>query len=923
MNNFHFFQKLQEQNIFHFGPWSDNFGNNFIRQSIRNTLDYLSPYPLVFHYYNSQQTIFTEEFINFLNQKADLLLFGCEDMFLSSSQDNSIIGLQWNIAPDLIDQIQVPLIFQGIGIKYSPFVCNPTSIPLISNSNIQKLVRNASLFSVQNNAIKQELIKHGCASEKIQVIPNSGMFLRPSKIEIPGFDKGKFHVGFYWPTDNQEFSFSETLGKNRDYFIDNLINLFGDLITKYNAQIFYIGHMGFDDDFLCTLKEKMSAPPIIIDQYLLEHCSTCVDNARNIVDVFRQMDLVFSMAEYSNIVSFGQNTPFISFGNQRNQRNFLEEIKRSKYFIELRSQSACSYFSMSQMMERLLQEYDHEKLICGVELEKQKIKYLGFNQRIIDILIEKINSKQQEGSNLLAKRYQNDGKPYIVLNDLQIEKKQTIEKKIKQGIYSFLPVRPCPIGLGEDFDQIAEKDRYGLQTSIVICKSCGLIQTNPYLTEESCSTFYKDEYRDLYFGVSTPSVDFFQFQYKRGALIYKFLQNNGLITPNQSYNILEIGCGSGGILQYFKEQGCSILGLDFDEKYLEFGRTHYGLDLRTGDISNLPNNFVPDLVIYAHVLEHITDVNDELQRIKRILVNPDALLYIEVPNNKNFYGNFRTDLLLELQNAHVYYFTKRTLNNLLEKNGYQLISGNEQIQSVFKVRKGNDALSFFINDYHDSISYLKVAEIAFENDLEQKRIASQLEKSDRFLQELDLEIANYRQNLSNISQEILLLQNIITNKDSVIDTLNQNIRKIEGSKYWKLSLIIQKIVKKIAPINSTRRKILILIVNIINKLFKKINNNQRYKKDMELILSSDLFDKQWYLSMYPDVANAKINPIIHYLEHGWAEGRDPGKKFNTKFYLQTYEDVRLSGICPLIHYLSYGRKEGRVIISPTNPTGEK
>ena len=48
-------------------------------------------------------------------------------------------------------------------------------------------------------------------------------------------------------------------------------------------------------------------------------------------------------------------------------------------------------------------------------------------------------------------------------------------------------------------------------------------------------------------------------------------------------------------------------------------------------------------------------------------------------------------------------------------------------------------------------------------------------------------------------------------------------------------------------------------------------------------LSSDqslrtLFDADWYLAQYEDVARSGLDPLAHYLKHGAAEGRDPGPK---------------------------------------------
>lgn len=72
-----------------------------------------------------------------------------------------------------------------------------------------------------------------------------------------------------------------------------------------------------------------------------------------------------------------------------------------------------------------------------------------------------------------------------------------------------------------------------------------------------------------------------------------------------------------------------------------------------------------------------------------------------------------------------------------------------------------------------------------------------------------------------------------------------------------------------------------------------------------------LFDADWYLSNYPDVATAGLDPFSHYLSIGAAEGRDPGPNFSTSRYVQRYPDLARAGVNPLVHYLDFGFREGR------------
>jgi glycosyltransferase involved in cell wall biosynthesis len=79
--------------------------------------------------------------------------------------------------------------------------------------------------------------------------------------------------------------------------------------------------------------------------------------------------------------------------------------------------------------------------------------------------------------------------------------------------------------------------------------------------------------------------------------------------------------------------------------------------------------------------------------------------------------------------------------------------------------------------------------------------------------------------------------------------------------------------------------------------------------DAELIAGSSFFDTQWYLRTYPDLAAAGVDPVLHYLTTGGAEGRDPSPSFSTRAYWERRPDVRAAGVNSLVHYLRHGIAE--------------
>lgn len=71
------------------------------------------------------------------------------------------------------------------------------------------------------------------------------------------------------------------------------------------------------------------------------------------------------------------------------------------------------------------------------------------------------------------------------------------------------------------------------------------------------------------------------------------------------------------------------------------------------------------------------------------------------------------------------------------------------------------------------------------------------------------------------------------------------------------------------------------------------------------------FDPDWYVTKYPDVVAAGLDPLRHFIQFGVAERRDPNAFFSSAWYLRHYPDVAASGMLPLLHYLTSGAAEGR------------
>src|SRR5579863_3469690 len=81
-------------------------------------------------------------------------------------------------------------------------------------------------------------------------------------------------------------------------------------------------------------------------------------------------------------------------------------------------------------------------------------------------------------------------------------------------------------------------------------------------------------------------------------------------------------------------------------------------------------------------------------------------------------------------------------------------------------------------------------------------------------------------------------------------------------------------------------------------------------RDYEEVTKSGLFDAEYYLVTYPDVAERNVDPLVHYLEEGAREGRNPNPDFDAGFYLEQCQRRGEQPNNPLLHYLQIGGARG-------------
>ncbi|BDZ69406.1 glycosyltransferase family protein [Methanobacterium ferruginis] len=141
------------------------------------------------------------------------------------------------------------------------------------------------------------------------------------------------------------------------------------------------------------------------------------------------------------------------------------------------------------------------------------------------------------------------------------------------------------------------------------------------------------------------------------------------------------------------------------------------------------------------------------------------------------------------------------------------------------------------------------------------------------------------------SNELKIQMEILTAKLYEMEYLNNNHRSI-----------VQRLISKFPS--------LYILFKVHKTGFKNVLINI---KGYRSIKRNNLFDLAYYLKNNGDIRLSGADPILHYIYHGFTEGRKPSPSFDGNYYLRTYKNVQNSNLNPLIHYSLYGIKEKRKI----------
>ena len=260
--------------------------------------------------------------------------------------------------------------------------------------------------------------------------------------------------------------------------------------------------------------------------------------------------------------------------------------------------------------------------------------------------------------------FYNSSRAVIPGHSEQRELIENFNQKVLKGKIKFEEV-DCLCG-NRYFYLLAGIDRYGFIQSTVMCNKCGLVMSNPRMTEEFQQKFYKsDEYRRLYDGLNYLAK--YESKYKDGRGIPIFNSVTAVKPVDKISSLLEFGAGGGWNLLPFIEKGIRVQGYDYSPELVNLGKSK-GIKLEQGSFDDIKGKY--DVVILNHVIEHFTDLFEDINKIKEHL-NDRGIIYIQVPDIERF-------SMWQIQNAHTYYFTLKTLQFYMDRCGLKMVQHQEE-----------------------------------------------------------------------------------------------------------------------------------------------------------------------------------------------------------------------------------------------------
>ncbi|MSU56524.1 MAG: class I SAM-dependent methyltransferase [Candidatus Taylorbacteria bacterium] len=131
-------------------------------------------------------------------------------------------------------------------------------------------------------------------------------------------------------------------------------------------------------------------------------------------------------------------------------------------------------------------------------------------------------------------------------------------------------------------------------------------------------------------------------------------------------DLVDIGCGTGGLLDLFKPVAKSVAGVE-PQAYVRGELTRLGYPMYRLPSDMPAKSF--DIATLFHTLEHVAEPLEMLQEVRKVL-RPGGVVIIEVPHARDVLFKLDAFKKFSLWSEHLILHTKESLRTFLEKTGF-------------------------------------------------------------------------------------------------------------------------------------------------------------------------------------------------------------------------------------------------------------
>ena len=242
---------------------------------------------------------------------------------------------------------------------------------------------------------------------------------------------------------------------------------------------------------------------------------------------------------------------------------------------------------------------------------------------------------------------------------------------------------PCPFCDSNDYSNY-EKFGSELQYTYVLCSNCSLVYQSPRPKYDH--HFVNAAYAEYYQFAENHELNDMSDIKESSVIMFKKEVEQLIQYDKKRSAVLDIGSGMGTFLYASKPYYKSVIGLDVSEQMAAFVEKKLGVKIYVQQFEDFtyPEKF--SLIHMSHVLEHVPNPNQWLEKAKGML-GPKGILVINVPNK--FSLSFRlqylfTKLGIKKQFSdtwndaartpdHLFEPTIKSMKYLLHKNNYKIL----------------------------------------------------------------------------------------------------------------------------------------------------------------------------------------------------------------------------------------------------------